>query len=119
ALNKSDLPAAAGPREIPAPCVEVSATRGAGLERLAASIGAALGEGKQAAEGAPLVLTVRHRRALEEADAAVARALPLLEDGELAAVHLRESLSALAAVVGETPSEEVLREIFSRFCVGK
>jgi tRNA modification GTPase len=38
---------------------------------------------------------------------------------ELAAERLRGALGALAAILGETTPEEVLAEIFGKFCVGK
>jgi tRNA modification GTPase len=40
-------------------------------------------------------------------------------DPELAAEELRAALQALGAVVGDLTSDELLGEIFSRFCIGK
>jgi hypothetical protein len=90
-----------------------------GIERLVERLGLALNQGAGPAEGEPIVTSLRHRLALAEADAAIGRAESRLAEGELAAVHLREALAALAAIVGDTATEEVLREVFSRFCVGK
>ena len=38
---------------------------------------------------------------------------------ELLAVDLRDALSALGAVTGETTTDEILDQIFSTFCIGK
>ena len=38
---------------------------------------------------------------------------------DLLAVDLRAALTHLSAVVGENISEEVLNNVFSRFCIGK
>ena len=38
---------------------------------------------------------------------------------ELVAVRVREALSALGAITGETATEELLDRIFATFCVGK
>jgi tRNA modification GTPase len=38
---------------------------------------------------------------------------------ELAAVELRAALEALGRIVGSADTEEILGEIFGRFCIGK
>lgn len=127
ALNKSDLPGLTAPGTVssprlggPTPCIEVSAATGEGVPRLVETLRERLLSSWSSPEGEPLVLNVRHRLALGDARAALDRASALTGGGpELAAVHLREALAALGAVVGHTPPEEVLREVFSRFCVGK
>ena len=34
-------------------------------------------------------------------------------------MELRESLDALGQITGETTPDEILEQIFSRFCIGK
>jgi tRNA modification GTPase len=40
-------------------------------------------------------------------------------DWELAAVHLRSAISALASITGAESDPDILENIFSRFCIGK
>ncbi|MDP7061919.1 MAG: 50S ribosome-binding GTPase [Planctomycetota bacterium] len=64
----------------------------------------------------------RHQEALQEAVEAVARATQWDQLGghqDLVAEDLRAALSALALLVGEFTSEDVLDRLFSAFCVGK
>ncbi len=63
----------------------------------------------------------RHLRALEEAAEALERAGELLTQGagELVAEELRIAQSALGRITGEVDHEDLLDEIFSRFCIGK
>ncbi len=66
--------------------------------------------------------SVRQRDLTVRAHAASARALESLDAGEspeYAASHVHEALDALADLFGETTSEDVLKRIFSTFCIGK
>ena len=60
-------------------------------------------------------LVARSASACDDAIEALARGVP----PEYAATHVDSALAALADVFGETTSEDVLRRIFSTFCIGK
>ena len=71
---------------------------------------------------ATLVTNVRHYQALMDAQIALYR----VEDGltagtptDLVAQDIREALYHLGSIVGEINTEEVLGNIFGRFCIGK
>ncbi len=87
-----------------------------GLEReLAYRVSDALGR-----EEAPALTRARHRRLVEDARAALARALPALAQGpELAAEDARAAAAALGRLTGRIDVEDLLDEIFSSFCIGK
>ena len=61
----------------------------------------------------------RHLNAMEVAAVHVASAELLGEQPELFAEELRLAQRALAGITGEFTSDDLLGEIFSRFCVGK
>ena len=86
------------------------------------AVGAALAGAHDDMEGAFLARE-RHLQALREAALHLAaaaqhlaRATPPLE---LFAEELRAAQLALAAIVGEFSSDDLLGAIFSRFCIGK
>ncbi len=65
---------------------------------------------------------IRSKSAIDSAIESIQRARQLTLDKwgeELVAAELRISLDELAAVIGEIHTEDILGEIFSRFCIGK
>ncbi|MFI5197901.1 MAG: tRNA uridine-5-carboxymethylaminomethyl(34) synthesis GTPase MnmE [Thermoanaerobaculia bacterium] len=100
--------------------VFVSAVTGERLEELRALLAARLGLVQ--ADGDLLVLE-RHREALMSAASCLREAAALAGDSpstpELVTARVREALSALGVITGETATEELLDRIFATFCVGK
>jgi tRNA modification GTPase len=71
-------------------------------------------------EEAPALTRARHRRLVEEAGAALVRALPNLADApELSAEDVRLAAFAIGCLTGRINVEDLLDEIFSSFCIGK
>ena len=60
----------------------------------------------------------RHQFAIREACAALGRIQPVMPP-EVAAEELRMAARALASIIGLVGPDDVLGEIFSRFCIGK
>jgi hypothetical protein len=127
ALNKSDLPFQANADEagklFARPALPISAQTGDGVDALLAQLkGLLASEAVREASGPVLVTSLRHRQCLERAAQALGRALALRGDDwmeECLAVELHSALDAFGEIVGETVSEDVLGEIFSKFCIGK
>jgi tRNA modification GTPase len=122
AVNKADLPQvdqwAIGWSLPDAPAVHLSATTGEGLEALEEALVSALG----GSAAQPALITARQRAAIDRAlshirDAREAHASGIPQD--LLATSVRAALHAVGEVTGEHVDEAVLREIFSRFCIGK
>jgi tRNA modification GTPase len=126
AFNKADLPGtwSAAERERfagPRPFAVVSALTGAGLDALHEVIECQLIGGAADEEGV-VVTNLRHCQALEGAAAALGQGAALLEEGaseELVLVELHAGLRRLGEITGETTVEDLLGQIFARFCVGK
>ena len=97
----------------------VSGVTGAGLDRLIDEIGNVL-----AAQvvGSGLAIRGRHRHALRVAEQSLVAASGILSGFgpvELAAADLRRVVLALEIMIGRVGVEDLLEEIFSRFCIGK
>jgi len=70
----------------------------------------------------PIVTSLRHAEALQRALAAlhdVEAGLQEKRSGELLALDIRVALDALGTITGEVTTDDLLENIFSRFCIGK
>jgi tRNA modification GTPase len=113
-FNKLDLAPDFKP---PAGAVAVSAKTGRGLKALRSAILSAAG---WSATGEPVFLArERHLRALERARGHVDAARGELARWELFAEELRLAHAALGEITGEFTADDLLGQIFSRFCIGK
>jgi tRNA modification GTPase len=112
--NKIDLAPGFVP---PAGAVAVSAKTGAGLDGLKRAILRAAGWN---ATGETVFLArERHLRALQRAAAHLEVAARESQRWELFAEELRLAQTALAGITGEFTADDLLGEIFARFCIGK
>lgn len=69
-----------------------------------------------------IVSNVRHYEALQHALSAIRRGMVGLENrlsGEFVAQDIRECLHYLGEITGEITTDEVLKNIFKNFCIGK
>ena len=94
----------------------LSAKTGHGLDLLRTALLRSVGW--QSTEEGVFIARERHLRALHEADASLDRAA---EPGslELVAEELRLTQHAFATITGKFSADDLLGEIFSRFCIGK
>ncbi len=67
----------------------------------------------------PAATRARHRQLLEEGRAHLGRALENLAEPELAVEDIRLTLRALERITGRVGAEDVLEQVFGRFCIGK
>lgn len=99
----------------------VSARSGAGLEQLKAAI-LKLATGREDLSPPEVVPNLRHQAALARTAEILAETLADLEAGQpadICALGLRSALDALEVILGRSTLEDILTEIFSRFCLGK
>jgi tRNA modification GTPase len=124
AVNKSDLPQAAGlekPLSNHSKVVHLSALTTAGLDDLTAAILEPFGTVDS--EGVGLLVTdSRHYDLLLRTQSSLEQSIEMLTEGaseEIVLVGLLNAMRFLGDITGETTAEDILTEIFRTFCIGK
>jgi tRNA modification GTPase len=118
--NKRDLRTIAT-REVLSSSVSVSALTGEGFDELRGAIAHALVGEEQLRDSAPISNT-RHIALLEQCRAALIAAREAAAANvseEFLLIDLQDARARLDEIVGRRTSDDVLRHIFERFCIGK
>ena len=126
-LNKMDLPGKVSLDKIkellPAsPIVSTSALYKTGFEKLKAVVVSSLITHTRPQPSSPVVSNLRHKLVLEKVLTFAQSAREGLQKGippEFIASDLQSVLHHLGEITGQTTPEDVLEQIFSRFCIGK
>lgn len=127
AINKSDLTQRLNVDDLPrslrgAPTILISAKTGDGLDRLSAGIIGTIGRFASNEGNEAIMAGVRQERDLFKAKTSLDEARAAGAGGfgeEVVSSFVKEAIVHLGRFCGHDVTEEVLDEIFSRFCIGK
>lgn len=101
--------------------LEISATNGKGVSNLIDTLVKIVNDKK--VEGQQIIITnMRHVEALQKAFDAITQVKQGLDNGitgDFLAIDIRQSLHYLGEITGEITTDDLLGNIFSRFCIGK
>lgn len=125
-LNKSDLEPIVSAEEIKEKSnhavIPISAKEETGIDRLEEEIKALFYEGKIDFNDQVLITNVRHAQALKEALDGVQMVEKSIEDGmpeDFFSIDLMNAYEKLGLIIGEAVEDDLVNEIFSKFCMGK
>ncbi len=125
--NKIDLGAKATLDEIQqflpdAKMIETSMVSDVGLEKIEEEIQQMVYGGKVSQGDSLMITNARQENLLREAGQAVTDAIAMTKDTEpleLIEVDVRRGYDLLGEIIGETVSDDIISEVFARFCLGK
>ena len=127
-LNKSDLPSVTTEQmlreqtEDAYPIVSVSAKTGAGMDWLEELLREMFYQGRLSFNNEICITNMRQKTLLQEAADSLKRAIESAEADmpeDFLSIDLRSAYEALGGITGETLGEDIVNEIFGRFCMGK
>jgi tRNA modification GTPase len=122
-LTKSDLPLQHG-THFPegAPVISLSAETGEGMDALREAVEAAFIDGELRTGEEAVVFSARQHATLSMTAQCLDTAVDNLTVGmpyDICAEDVRGAMDALGALSGRSRQEDVIGEIFAKFCVGK
>lgn len=102
--------------------IEMSVKTGIGIDRLEEKIKELVLHGELSIEKNMMVTNIRHKDILDKALQSIDNALQAMEEDipvDLISVDIRDAWSKLGVITGDTVEEDIIKEIFSKFCIGK
>ncbi len=125
-LNKSDLAAVVTAEELSVkaavPVIEISTKDYSGMDKLTDAIKEKVYGGKVMADEGSFVSDERQANLLRNADKHLAAAITTIDAGlglDFISIDLRSAWETLGEITGDTVGEDIIDEIFSKFCIGK
>ncbi len=125
-LNKSDLPSAVNSEmvqeRLSKPVISVSAREETGIEEFADLLEKMFLEGRVSFNDEVYLTNARQKNAMEEAKRSFERVKESIEAGmpeDFFSIDLMAAYDSLGQILGESVGEDLVNEIFSKFCMGK
>ncbi|MEE0810628.1 tRNA uridine-5-carboxymethylaminomethyl(34) synthesis GTPase MnmE [Blautia sp.] len=125
-LNKTDLKQVVLEEDLKAlvehPIVSISAKEEEGIDRLEQQIKELFFAGKLTFNDEIYITNMRHKTALEEAKKSILLVENSIDMGlpeDFYSIDLMNAYEALGSIIGEAVGEDLVNEIFSKFCTGK
>lgn len=125
-LNKSDLDAKTNASvlqtQLSKPILSISAKNNTGIHELETLIEEMFFSGKLSFNDEVYITNIRQKNALAEAQNSLKMVLQSIADGmpeDFFTIDMMNAYEALGTIIGESVGEDLVNEIFSKFCMGK
>ena len=126
-LNKSDLKSLINEnnnefKNVSKNIIKISALNGEGIEKLYYCISEMFSLNEINLDNEVIVTNIRHKNLISKALENVRKAKDAVNDNmpvDIVAIFIKDVLEDLANITGEAVTEDIINEIFSRFCLGK
>ncbi len=125
-LNKSDLDSKIDAEKLKTcldkPILSISAKNRTGIQELEDLIEEMFFSGKLSFNNEVYITNIRHKNALTEAESSLNMVLQSIDDGmpeDFFTIDMMNAYETLGTIIGESVGEDLVNEIFSKFCMGK
>ena len=125
-LNKADLPSALTVEKmqerLQKPTVSISAREETGMDELSDLIEHMFLSGEISFNDQVYLTNIRHQAAMEQVQSSLMKVKESISLGmseDFFSIDLMDAYEALGSIIGESVGEDLVNEIFSKFCMGK
>ena len=125
-LNKSDLATVVTKDMVKSyidkPMIEISAKEESGIQELEETLKNMFFDGEISFNDEVYITNIRHKTALAEAFESLKKVIFSIENDmpeDFYSIDLLDAYESLGSITGETIGEDLVNEIFSKFCMGK
>lgn len=125
-LNKADLTTVVSKDMIKAhinkPMIEISAKEETGIQELEKTLKEMFFNGELSFNDEVYITNIRHKTAIQEAYDSLKKVMISIENNmpeDFYSIDLLDAYESLGSITGETIGEDLVNEIFSKFCMGK
>lgn len=102
--------------------IKISAKTGEGVEDIYKKISELFKTNEIKMNDGVIITNIRHKNQIDKAIQSVEKAIKSNNSGlpiDIVSIPIKQVLSDLSAITGEDVSEDIINEIFSKFCLGK
>ncbi len=125
-LNKNDLKENNLEREViekyNKPVIETSIISDEGLEELYNKMVELFDVKEIKSENSSIITNIRHKELIKKAKESILGAVQAIKDKmpvDITAIYLKEAIQEMNKITGEDVTEDIINDIFSKFCLGK
>lgn len=104
------------------PIIKISTKTREGIENLYKKIEEIISKDNITSDNGIIVTNIRHKDLIRKSKECLVNAIETINNNmpvDIVTVYIKEALENLGKITGETVTEDVIKEIFSKFCLGK
>ena len=102
--------------------IKISALKHQGIDEFERTVGRMFFQGDVSFNSEVIITSMRHKEALQEAEESISMVQKSIEAGmseDFYSVDLMNAYAALGKIIGEEVGDDLVNEIFEKFCMGK
>lgn len=104
------------------PIIKMSAKLGDGIQELYDAINDMFNMGDIELDNSMVITNARHKNQIKKAEYNIKQSIDTIMQNlpiDIIGIYIKEALNDLGTVTGQNVSEDIINEIFSKFCLGK
>ena len=102
--------------------LEVSVKENEGIEELYDKMAQIFNVGEIDTENTSIITNIRHKQAIKNAKDSINQAVEVIGNMmpvDITAIYFKQAIEEINKITGENVTDDIINEIFSKFCLGK